>query len=163
MCEAVSIIHSLTLGGHKHNKHNKPTNKKAANQSNPDLGAQLMRGSQGNKSSSVRPAMSPSYLERNSKPSQGVQFSELSRGQVKNFCCDQSLALDQDLVQLLQPEKNVLDLYRDVLAANTNRVLQKLVQRYHHYSLLTLVTHHGVPIHSMKVWKRNRSVLFRER
>ena len=60
-----------------------------------------------------------------------MEFSELSRGQIKNFCCDQTVALDPDLVQLLQPEKNVLDLYRDVLAAHTNRVIQKLVQRYH--------------------------------
>ena len=56
MCEAVSIIHTLALGGHKHSKH-KPTNKKA-NQSKPDLRAQLMRLSHGNST-----AMSPSYLD----------------------------------------------------------------------------------------------------
>ena len=60
-------------------------------------------------------------------------FSELSRGEVKNFCCEESLALDHDLVQLLQPEKNLLDLYRDVLAAHTNRLLAKLVQRSHNH------------------------------
>ena len=48
---------------------------------------------------------------------------------MKNLCCDQSLALDHHLLQLLQPEKNVLDLYRDVLAAHTNRLLEKLAQR----------------------------------
>ena len=52
---------------------------------------------------------------------------------MKNFCCDESLALDHDLVQLLQPEKNLLDLYRDVLAAHTNRLLAKLVQRSHNH------------------------------
>ena len=58
MCEAVSIIHSLALGGHKHSKHkHKPTNKKA-NQSQPDLRAELMRPSHGNST-----AMGPSYLD----------------------------------------------------------------------------------------------------
>ena len=72
MCEAVSIIHSLALGSEKHHKH-KPTNKKAANQSNPDLGAQLMRRSHGTNYYSETPAMSPAYLERKVKFS--VQFS----------------------------------------------------------------------------------------
>ena len=62
MCEAVSIIHSLALGGHKHSKH-KPTNKKA-NQSSSDLGAQLMRLSHGNS-----PDMAPSYLDTKVKSS----------------------------------------------------------------------------------------------
>ena len=66
MCEAVSIIHSLTLGEHKHHKH-QPTNKKAANQSNPDLGVQLMRPSHGNNSYRPSPVMSPSYLDRKVK------------------------------------------------------------------------------------------------
>ena len=58
MCEAVSIIHTLALGGHKHSKH-KPTNKKA-NQSNSDLRAELMRLSHGN---GTAIAMAPSYLD----------------------------------------------------------------------------------------------------
>ena len=69
-------------------------------------------------------------VSHQSKASHGVAFSELSRGQVKNYCCEQSLALDHHLLQLLQPERNLLDLYRDVLAALTNRLLQKLVERY---------------------------------
>ena len=64
MCEAVSIIHSLALGGHKHSKH-KPTNKKA-NQSNSDLRAELMRLSHGN---GTAIAMAPSYLDTKVKSS----------------------------------------------------------------------------------------------
>ena len=67
MCEAVSIIHSLTLGEHNKQHKHKPTNKKAANQSSPDLGVQLMRGSHGNNSYSASPVMSPSYLDRKVK------------------------------------------------------------------------------------------------
>ena len=87
-------------------------------------------------------------------------FSELSRGEVKNFCCDESLALDHDLVQLLQPEKNLLDLYRDVLAAHTNRLLAKLVQRSQNHPDYCWIPGYT---YLLKVWKGNRSVLFRER
>ena len=58
-----------------------------------------------------------------------MNFSDLSRGDVKNFCCDETVALDCDLVQLLQPERNVLDQYRDILAAHTRMIIQKLVER----------------------------------
>ena len=58
-----------------------------------------------------------------------MDFSELSRGDVKNFCCDQAISLDCDLVRLLQPERNVLDQYRDVLVAHSQIILQKIVER----------------------------------
>ena len=75
MCEAVSITHSLALAlaGQKHNK---PTNKKAANHSNSPQRAQLMRASHGNNSYS--PAiMSPSYLD--TKVKSGYYFSHQPR------------------------------------------------------------------------------------
>ena len=70
--------------------------------------------------------------QESSKPSHsrnGVPFSELSRGAVRSFSCSAAVALCPRLVQLLAPDRNLLDLYRDVVAAHARELLAAVEQR----------------------------------
>ena len=59
----------------------------------------------------------------------GASFSELASGNVKNFCCNNSLVLDHDLLQLVDSETNILDTFRNVLASHTSRILKAVEQQ----------------------------------
>ena len=67
-----------------------------------------------------------SYKVNGSK--NGASFSELASGNVKNFCCTNSLVLDHDLLYLVDSETNILDTFRNVLASHTTRVLKAVEQ-----------------------------------
>ena len=56
----------------------------------------------------------------------GVDLTELSRGQVRNYSCSDTIALDPDLMRLLEPDRNILDLSRDVIAAHARNVLNEI-------------------------------------
>ena len=56
----------------------------------------------------------------------GVDLTELSRGRVRNYSCSDTIALDPGLMRLLEPDRNILDLSRDVIAAHTRNVLNEI-------------------------------------
>ena len=56
----------------------------------------------------------------------GVDLTELSRGQVRNYSCSDTISLDPDLMRLLEPDRNILDLSRDVIAAHARNVLNEI-------------------------------------
>ena len=58
-----------------------------------------------------------------------LKFDELAEGNVRGYCCSNNIVLDFDLLQLLDEESNILDQYRDILAAHATRILQTVEQR----------------------------------
>ena len=56
----------------------------------------------------------------------GVDLAELSRGKVRNYSCSNTIAMDPDLMRLLEPGRNILDLCRDVIAAHARNVLNEI-------------------------------------
>ena len=59
----------------------------------------------------------------------GVDWTELSRGRVRNYSCSNTIAMDQDLMRLLEPDRNILDLCRDVVATHARNVLNEIQTR----------------------------------
>ena len=60
----------------------------------------------------------------------GVRFNELSQGTVKNYCCDSNVVLDHDIMQLINPDHNILDLFRNALAGHSKRIIKQIEARY---------------------------------
>ena len=56
----------------------------------------------------------------------GVDLTELSKGRVRNYSCSNTIALDPDLMRLLEPDRNILDLCRDVVAAHARNILHDI-------------------------------------
>ena len=56
----------------------------------------------------------------------GVDLTELSRGRVRNYSCSNTIAMDPDLMRLLEPDRNILDLCRDVIATHAKNVLNEI-------------------------------------
>ena len=59
----------------------------------------------------------------------GVDLTELSRGRVRNYSCSNTIAMDPDLMRLLEPDRNILDLCRDVVATHARNVLNEIQMR----------------------------------
>ena len=60
----------------------------------------------------------------------GVRFNELSQGAVKNYCCDSNVVLDHDIMQLINPDHNILDLFRNALAGHSKRIINQIEARF---------------------------------
>ena len=60
----------------------------------------------------------------------GVKFNELCQGLVKNYCCDSSIVLDHDIMQLINPNHNILDLFRNAIAGHSKRIISQIEARY---------------------------------
>ena len=59
----------------------------------------------------------------------GANFHDLASGNVKNFSCTNTIVLDHDLLQLADDETNILDIFRNILAAHTTRLLEAVEER----------------------------------
>jgi len=59
----------------------------------------------------------------------GVKFNELCQGLVKNYCCDSSIVLDHDIMQLINPNNNILDLFRNAIAGHSKRIISQIEAR----------------------------------
>ena len=60
----------------------------------------------------------------------GVRFNDLAHGEIKNFCCNHSVNLDHDVLNLLCPDKNILDVFRNILVSHTRRLLETIESRF---------------------------------
>ena len=80
----------------------------------------------------IKCIISPSFTLHQGNPKHqlysrnGADFADLCRGHVRNYSCSNSVALDPDIMRLLEPTRNILDLYRDVLASHARNILSEI-------------------------------------
>ena len=63
----------------------------------------------------------------------GVKFSTLVHGEVRNYCCDNFVSLDPDVLQLLNPDTNIMDQFRHIQMAQSRKIVDQLELKYLSY------------------------------
>ena len=59
----------------------------------------------------------------------GLEFQDLATGLERNFSCSFLINLDNDLMNLIMPDRNFIDVARDVLIGHTKRIFHQINSR----------------------------------